>query len=214
MRFYDSRLDIPVPTVTGLAVRRDGGLGAMVFAAGAGLNGREAMRAALSEVASYVPDFPERVTNELDKARTMLHDYSRVHELGDHALLYGLPEMTRHVDFLLKPRQRRDVEEVYGAWEKDRPRTLDLVDDLKYCLEQVYRLGQDVIVVNQTCPEELKVGVHTVRVIAPGLIPIDFGWERQRALDLDRTHTVLRKIGERDHDLSPEELNPHPHPFP
>ena len=42
--------------------------------------------------------------------------------------------------------------------------------------------GFDVIVVDQTRPEQRALGLATASVLVPGLLPIDFGWARQRAL--------------------------------
>jgi ribosomal protein S12 methylthiotransferase accessory factor len=47
--------------------------------------------------------------------------------------------------------------------------------------------GSDVVVVDQTTPDQVLPGLRTVRVLAPGLPPIDFGWRRQRALHLPRS---------------------------
>ena len=60
MRLFDNRIDLPMPVVTGVAVRRDGGLGTLCSRAGAGLDPEDAVRAALCEIASYVPDFDQR----------------------------------------------------------------------------------------------------------------------------------------------------------
>jgi len=56
--------------------------------------------------------------------------------------------------------------------------------------------------------------LRTASVIVPGLVPIDFGWARQRALQMKRTRTARAEAGLRDRDLRADELNPAPHPFP
>lgn len=71
-----------------------------------------------------------------------------------------------------------------------------------------------MVVVDQTLPEQRALGLHTVKVLVPGLIPIDFGWSRQRARHMPRTRTALREAGLRDTDLTADGLNPAPHPFP
>jgi len=48
----------------------------------------------------------------------------------------------------------------------------------------------------------------------PGLVPIDFGWLRQRAPHSSRVRTALREAGLMDRDLRDDEINPAPHPFP
>ena len=68
--------------------------------------------------------------------------------------------------------------------------------------------------VDQTSPEQRGSGWHTASVLVPGLLPIDFGWARQRALHMPRLRTALREAGRADRDLAPADLNPAPHPFP
>ena len=51
-------------------------------------------------------------------------------------------------------------------------------------------------------------------MLVPGLLPIDFGWTRQRALHMPRMRTALREAGLREADLMAADLNPAPHPFP
>jgi ribosomal protein S12 methylthiotransferase accessory factor len=100
IRLFDTRVDLPVPVVTAVAVRRDGGIGQLCFAAGASLDPDDAIRAAVCETASYVSGFDERVAASAPKLYEMAADYTRVTELTHHALLYGLPEMARRAAFL------------------------------------------------------------------------------------------------------------------
>ncbi|MGJ3558331.1 hypothetical protein ACR6C2_02505 [Streptomyces sp. INA 01156] len=50
--------------------------------------------------------------------------------------------------------------------------------------------------------------------VVPGLLPIDFGWNRQRALLMPRLRTALRRGGHRGRDLTDAEIRRAPHPFP
>jgi ribosomal protein S12 methylthiotransferase accessory factor len=90
----------------------------------------------------------------------------------------------------------------------------DLREDLAACTAAVTGAGFDVVVVDQTMPEQRDLGLTTVSVLVPGLLPIDFGWSRQRALGMPRMRTALREAGLRATDLTPAEFNPAPHPFP
>jgi ribosomal protein S12 methylthiotransferase accessory factor len=213
-RLFDSRIDLPVPVVTAVAVRRDGGLGTLCFAAGAGLDSEDAVRAALCEVASYVPSLAARVRERLPELEVMAKDFTAVRDLPDHAALFGLPEMAHHADFLLDGGQRIAITDLARAWDRDRPRTLDLLDDLWYCRDLLVDAGFDVIVVDQTCPEQRQLGLRSVSVIVPGLLPIDFGWLKQRAPHLPRMRTAFRRAGWRTTDLELDELLLVPHPFP
>lgn len=215
VRLFDNRIDLRVPVVTGAAVRRDGGLGSVSIAAGASMDPEQAIAGALCEIASYVTTFEERVTGQLDEAQAMAADYHAVTDLHHHPLIYGLPSMLRHTDFLLgQDRPARAVGDLYAGWNRTRPRSLDLLDDLRHCVSILTDRGFDVIVADQTSPEQRSIGVHTAAVIVPGLIPIDFGWSKQRVLHMPRMRTAFRDAGWRDTELDPSELHLVPHPFP
>jgi bacteriocin biosynthesis cyclodehydratase domain-containing protein len=218
MRLFDMRVDMPVPVVMSVAERLDGGLGRLCFAAGAGLDPLEAMRAAIAETASYIPGMDERVQARLSELKPMTEDYSRLHELTQHALLYGLPEMASVADFLLADPDPRPMAELYGDWLAERPSTLDMADDVRHLTAWLRDRGSDVIAVDQTCPEQGGTAIRTLCVIAPGLVPIDFGWERQRALSHPRLHAYLAgelpTVHPAGRGYGPTGINPRPHPFP
>jgi ribosomal protein S12 methylthiotransferase accessory factor len=237
-RFFDTRITFPVPVVTAVAERVDGGLGRLCFGAGASLDPEAALGAGLCEIATDAVNLRSRTVREERRLRAMAADFSQVRVLHDHPLLYGLPEMARYAGFLLDDGQRPSGDRpAHDRTSGDRtsreqpPRTRPLIppaalardtiapgddmrDDVERCVAAVARAGFDVIVVDQTTPEQARLGFHTAGVIVPGLLPIDFGWSRQRAPHLPRMRTALREGGLSAHDLSPADLNPAPHPFP
>lgn len=219
-RLFDTRVDLEVPVVTAVAVRIDDGPGALVFGAGASPDPEQAVRAALYETAFVVPEFPDLTARATGPLRRMAANYSQVRFLQQHQRLFGLPEMAAHADFLLGTDGDRRLgapaalSEVYRNWSLRWPRSSDLLDDLRFCLDRVVEAGFDVVVVDQTSPEQLDAGVTSVRVLVPGLLPIDFGWGQQRALHMPRLRTAFRRAGWRGTDLTDDELNLVPHPFP
>jgi len=213
-QLFDIRVDLPIPVVMAVVVRRRSGLGNLCFSASAGLDAELTAAAALREAASYVEDLTRRTEMLAPELREMARDYTKVTELAHHSLLYGLPEMAPQAAFLFENSSKQPIADVYKGWAADHPSLPDLTEDLRSCLDLVYGLGMDVIVVDQTCPEQEAVGVSTACVIVPGLVPIDFGWGRQRALRLPRLRTAFRAAGRRDTDLDPGALHLHPHPFP
>jgi ribosomal protein S12 methylthiotransferase accessory factor len=123
--------------------------------------------------------------------------------------------MARHVRPYLEPAAVRPAATLWDEWEQHtRPRTGDLTDDLALCRDELVRAGHDVIVVDQTTPEQERVGLCTVSTIVPGLLPIDFGWRRQRAPYMPRLRTAARRAGRRATDLTAAEIRMVPHPFP
>lgn len=211
---FDNRIDISVPAVTSLAVRRDGGPGTLSFAAAAHVDPEAAIEAALSEALTYLPHQPRTAVRRRAELEAMADDYRLVERLPDHAALFGLPRMARHAESYVRPGEVVPVSEAYRHWRQRRPDSTDLRDDLLACVAEVTAAGSDVIVVDQTAPEQRPVGLRTVCVIAPGLVPIDFGWTRQRALYLPRVRTAQRRAGIRATDLSDADLRLVPHPFP
>ncbi|WP_158645486.1 TOMM precursor leader peptide-binding protein [Stackebrandtia albiflava] len=214
VRMFDTRVDLPVPVVTAVAVRTDGKPGKLCFAAGSSMDPVQAMRAALCEIASYVPSFERRMSTGGDEARAMEAEFGLVRELKHHALLHGLDSMAVHSDFLLANRRALPMEEVYREWEATRPRNRDLTEDLRWIIDRLGQNGFALYAVDQTSPEQRDLGLSTYATVVPGLLPIDFGWHKQRAFHMERTLTAHRRAGLRDRDLTPAELNPVPHPFP
>lgn len=211
-RFFDTRMTFPVPVVTAVAQRTDGGPGALCFGAGAHPVPEAALAAALSEVATATHRLPRLTRRERPRLTAMARDFGRVRRLDDHWLLYGLPEMAEHAGFLLGPRDRlRPLSGLAdgSGWSPD-----DLRADLRRVVDQVTAEGFDVLVIDQTLPEQRDLGLHTAHVLVPGLLPIDFGRRLQRAPLMPRTRAALRAAGYADRDPGPDDLNPAPHPFP
>ncbi|MFE7750925.1 TOMM precursor leader peptide-binding protein [Streptomyces sp. NPDC057428] len=211
----DNRVDLAIPVATAVAVRRDGGPGALSFAAAASLDPRSAVEGALSEVLTYIPHLARQTEERRDELEAMADDFHRVRHLKDHAQLYGLPAMAVHARSYLEPLAVRSFDEVYRRWEtSQRPRTGDLRDDVRAVVGELAAAGHDVIAVDQTTPEQERMGLRTVSTLVPGLLPIDFGWNRQRALLMPRLRTALRRGGHRTTDLADAEIRRVPHPFP
>ncbi|MEU3421213.1 TOMM precursor leader peptide-binding protein [Streptomyces murinus] len=215
-RFFDTRVTFPVPVVTAVAERVDGGPGLLCFGAGASLDPEAALAGGLCEIATDSVNLRRRTARDEPRLRRMAEDFGQVQVLHDHPLLYGLPEMGRYTDFLL--RGHDDAERVPLASLATGKGALlpaaDLRTDVEACVGAVTAHGFDVVVVDQTSPEQRELGLHTVKVLVPGLLPIDFGTSRQRAPLMPRMRTALREAGLRDDDLAPADLNPAPHPFP
>ncbi|MFG2603331.1 TOMM precursor leader peptide-binding protein [Streptomyces sp. NPDC048514] len=211
---FDNRVDLPVPVVTGLAVRRDDGPGTLAFAAGASFVPETAVESAVSEILTYIPHLPRQVAERPDELAAMAEDFDLVTRLPDHAALFGLPAMRRHARGYLAPARTASLDELFAGWEDRRPRTGDLRDDLLLLRDLIAGAGCDVVAVDQTTPEQRRMGLRTVATIAPGLLPIDFGWLRQRALHMPRLRTAPHRAGLVPAPLREEELRRVPHPFP
>ncbi|MGW3340843.1 TOMM precursor leader peptide-binding protein [Streptomyces sp. NPDC001009] len=211
---FDNRVDLPVPVVTGLAVRRDDAPGSLAFAAGASFDPETAVESAVSEILTYIPHLPGQVAERPAELAAMAKDFDLVKRLPDHAALFGLPAMRVHAAGYLKPPRVAASAELFAGWEERRPPTGDLRDDLLLVRDLLGEAGCEVIAVDQTTPEQRRMGLRTVATLAPGLLPIDFGWPRQRALTMPRLRTAPHRAGLVPAPLKEEELRRVPHPFP
>jgi ribosomal protein S12 methylthiotransferase accessory factor len=209
----DTRLDIRVPTVAAVAKRRDGQLGAFSIALGCNFDPHQAMTSALFEVASHQVGFQKRTETSKAKLHAMLKDFRRVRTLTEHAALYGLPEAVTHARFLVENVADRSAEAAYSDWLKSIPNSNDLLDDIQHCVGLLVSAGlKQVIVVDQTTPEERSAGLYTVRAIVPGMMPMDFGHGFCRAIGLSRLYRVPVELGLRA-SMNPDDINRVPHPF-
>ena len=204
LRCFDMRVDLAdIPVVGAVAIRREGGYGGLSYAAGCSLDPEDAVRAAVCEVASYVPNLEKRGRADEMHAHEMAADFTQVRLLEDHTLLHSVAEMRPFSAFLLE--RSSPAQDLGDLFPDSRSRgRLDLRDDVLAVAAAIMALGSDVIVVDQTPPEQAALGLRTVKMIAPGLVPIDFGWDKQRVLQSERLHRFVTERG----------VNPAPHPFP
>jgi ribosomal protein S12 methylthiotransferase accessory factor len=215
LSLLDARLDFKVPSVIAVLRSRDKHkLGQTLVGGGAHLNFEVAIKKAFSEVGTYLAAFIANVERSYEEVRPMADDYSKVVRLPHHTLLHGLPEMREQTDFLLRNPVCKTVEETYRGWREEYPGKQDLLEDLQYCMDMLLERGMDIVVVDQTCPEQARLGLKTVCVIVPGLLPLSFGWDRHRVLSLPRLASVPHMQGFYDRAFSPEQANLVPHPFP
>lgn len=212
IRLFDNRIDLDVPVVTALAVRRDGGEGRLVFASAAALDPAVAVAGALGEVLTYLPSRAREVGARRAELQAMAGDYTLVRQLRDHAELFGLPAMAEHAESYLRPQVGRTLTETFADRSRRRPDTGDLTTELTGLVEDVAAAGFDVLGLDQTCAEQRLAGISGVRVMVPGMIPIDFGWSKQRALTMPRLQRAFE--GGRGAVISRGKPRLIPHPFP
>jgi ribosomal protein S12 methylthiotransferase accessory factor len=82
--------------------------------------------------------------------------------------------------------------------------------------EAVRRLaarGLEVLAVELTPPGIAALGLHVVKAIVPGMLPIDFG-QMPRHLGVPRLYGAPSRMGYAGTAVEPGALNRAPHPFP
>jgi ribosomal protein S12 methylthiotransferase accessory factor len=216
LHLLDARLDLPVPVVLAVIVRAPGEFGAFSLAAGASFDPVDAIRRALGEVAVHFHGFEERSRlAAAANAREGATGFASVRSLEDHALFYGQPEALPLARFLVENPDERSYADTYAAWNAQRPASLSLLDDLEFFFAALRAAGYgDVVWVDQSSPEQVQLGLRTVRAIVPGLLPIDFGHGRCRAATLPRLYELPHRLGLRAAPLRADDVNRSPHPFP
>jgi ribosomal protein S12 methylthiotransferase accessory factor len=208
---YNATMENGIPSIWALAKnRKPKGLN-LICAAGAHLDPVRAAKSAVHELSGMTLTLDEKFEANREKCEQMFHDPSLVRGMEDHSMLYGLPHAEERLQFLLE--ENRPLR----TFEEEFKRTLkqpDLTEDLRRILQVFRQLKLDVIVVDQSTPELTRNGLHCVKVLIPGMLPITFGHHLTRVTGLERVLQVPAELGYAKEPLLLEQLNPHPHPFP
>lgn len=182
-------------------------------AAGSHPHPEQALLKALREFAMFQA-FPRQLNQQnRTLALKMLEDASLVHKMDHHPLVYYLPEAFERLHFLYHTPQQQGFQEAFSEFYRRPPEEMNLRNDLETLIEAYIARGIDVIVVDQTAPEHRSCGLRCVKVLMPGMLPMTFGQHNRRILDFERLHQLPCALGYREHPLTMEEINPHPHPF-
>ncbi|NGQ93611.1 TOMM precursor leader peptide-binding protein [Brevibacillus sp. SYP-B805] len=208
---FNATMEHGIPSVWTLAKNRKQQGVNLICAAGAHPDPIRAVKSSIHEVASMLLTLDGKLEAHREEYVRMLHDPYLVQKMEDHSMLYSLPEAEERLHFLLdENRPLRTFDEEY----RQPARHADLTDDLREILQAFRRLNLDVIVVDQTTPEILRNGLHCVKVLIPGMLPMTFGYHLSRVTGLERVLRVPVELGYAKQPLTLEQLNPHPHPFP
>ncbi|MEV5409925.1 TOMM precursor leader peptide-binding protein [Thermopolyspora sp. NPDC052614] len=181
-------------------------------AAGASFSPEKAIANALLELAPLIPWQRDTLRRERERVRAMLADPDQVTNMHDHSLVNAHPDAFSRLEFLFTGDKPEPIADSFA--DCFRPRNHDLSADLRATVDRYLLRGQDVVVVNQTGPEHVAGGFACVKVIIPGLLPMTFGHPLRRIHGLPRLFEVPRLLGHTGVPTRPEDLNPHPHPFP
>lgn len=211
LHFYNSTMENGIPSIMAIAKnRKQKGLN-LICAAGAHLDPLKAVKSAIHELAAMMMTLDDKFEENQEELLRMLQDPSLVRKMDDHGLLYGMPQAEERLQFLLdenRPLRKFDDE---FKW---KTKHTDLTEDLQDILTVFRDLNLDVIVVDQTTSETIRNGLHCVKVLIPGMLPMTFGHHLTRVTGLERVLRVPMELGYTSQPLKFEELNPHPHPFP
>ncbi|MBD1380412.1 TOMM precursor leader peptide-binding protein [Metabacillus arenae] len=211
LHFYNSTMEHGIPSVWAIAKnRKQKGLN-IICAAGAHLDPVRAVKSTIHELAAMMLTLDEKLEMNHGEFVRMLQDPYLVQKMDDHGMLYGLPQAQERLQFLLdNNRPLRSFDEEF-KWKSSHA---DLTDDLHDILQKFRGLNLDVIVVDQSTSETKRNGLHCVKVLIPGMLPMTFGHHLTRVTGLERVLRVPMELGYVKQPLTLEQLNQHPHPFP
>ncbi len=214
---FDITVEHGIPSIWAMATSPPGARQpALACSAGAHLDPERAVIGALTELGPILIDLVARYPDAAERSRAMVEDSSLVAAMDDHSLLYASDQASRRLGFLTassaQPRRFADMRSCHGTAAAFQ--NADLTDDLTGVVSRLRSHQLDVIVVDQTTPEHRVGGLSCVKVIVPGMLPMTFGHDYRRLHGLPRLFEVPRLLGYRDQALLPQDVNPHPHPFP
>jgi len=185
---------------------------ALFCAAGSHLTPERAALSALVELGPQLVDAIKRFPARKADAAACLTCPEQVRTIFDHAVAFGDPRAYSRLGFLAEQQDPSQPLAEVGrgrAW----PGSADLRDDLLEMVSRFRGENLEVIVVDQTGPEHRALGLHCVRVLIPGMLPLTYGHRRRRLKNLPRLLTVPERLGHAQAPLAPADVNQLPHPF-
>ncbi|WP_341395543.1 YcaO-like family protein [Arthrobacter sp. G119Y2] len=220
IRFLDATVGISVPTVIVVCDTPSGGV---CLGAGSHPSPERALRSALVEAASDFQVVEEHADQRRTELQAMLADPFLVRTVEDHADLFGLPEARAWLTGWAAaespaPTPVGDIGQppVSLASLARRDDAGDSVEsDLEDTVRRIEEAGFSPIAVNVASTLSRRHGFSCFKAVVPGLLPLDFGWGRQRALKMERLAKRSREYLE-EHGYDSGSYFPHvfPHPFP
>lgn len=206
VHFLVSTSDIELPVIWVLAISRDGTFPASFSSAGSGADPLSAARAGLREVAQLAT-MPLDWTHQ--DVLPMLEDPWLVRELEHHVQLHSAPEMLPRAQAVLGG-PLVTLAEAFPGWpDALRPSTGGILGTLRLMQDRFAKAGLDeIVLVDQSTREHRDLGIHVVKAVVPGTIPMVFGRAHQRVVGIPRLDAAL--AGRRPTSDAPYD----PHPFP
>ncbi|MGW5453082.1 TOMM precursor leader peptide-binding protein [Nocardia sp. NPDC003979] len=208
LQLFDTTMEHGIPSTLALAVNTRDVWPKMTCTAASSLNPEQSVLNALDELGPIVQSLSNLAPTDRDKAALMVNDPNLVVTMDDHTTLYTHPDAYRRLDFLTTT-----TESAVPATTDEMFRNTDLADDLAALVHRLAEHGLHVLFVDQTTAEHRHGGLACVKVLIPGTVPMTFGHLNRRLDGLPRVLNAPLLRGA-SRPLLPDEVNPHPHPFP
>lgn len=196
-----------VPTVLGVARNDHTDLATVALGAAAGPTLRGAARDAAIE-SLQTRNWIKAEQREGDAIDPQTCDFHRdIRSFDDHIRLYAGAHAREMAGFLTSSTDRVDVvgRQDYSA------RTPN--EEIRGVVDHLAQQGIRTYAADLTSPDVLEARGAVFKVFSPDLQMLDVGYHR-RYLGSERLRTVAHALGRRPGPLTPDDLNPLPHPFP
>lgn len=196
--------DIGIPAIVAVLTSSAPSQPAAVVATAADVDPEKAVARALYELASnrlLVRYYLESGAKPIPRWPWQVIDQE------DHGLFFCDQSRLNLLDPLLRPRWSVNPGDIAP------PASFDVKENIERCVGRLEAVNLEVIVVDLTSPEVDELGFKVVKVLIPGMQPIDFGG-RWPHLGGRRLYEVPRRLGYPRCAGTPSELNLFPHPFP
>jgi ribosomal protein S12 methylthiotransferase accessory factor len=209
IQIYDITLDIPIPSIFG-AMRRPTEFGPVLCVSSVTrLRPRDAIRKCLREIGqglSYLRFLKHQLRDWEPEP-----DFSNLAVFDHHCTTY-----TKRPELVAPAMAPFDAvtKEINFSEIPDRS-TGRVLSDIELSVEMLKQAGYEVIVCDITSPDIRDVGLHVVRVLIPGLVPLH-GNHVYQYHGVKRLHDIPRIMGwDQEDGWDPKAgFNPMPHPFP
>lgn len=194
--FFNATTDIGIPTVYSLQLVEGHPSLSQFVSCSTNFDAWEAAAKVIRESASgrTMFEFDQQIPDDI-------MDFTR---LEDGAAYMGRPEQRHHFDFLVQSRSRQPISSMQGEYPADD------AGRLQWLKQRFSDLGYKVYISELTTDELKEVGLRTVRVIIPGLMPMT-PVQRARFLGHPRLYHYPEKAG--FGALTEDQVNPAPQPF-
>lgn len=204
VRLYcaDLRTDAGIPVVLVMMTSSEPGWPAAAVATAADPSTEHALIKALGELSNG------RALVQANGRRGLPRTPAQVQLPEDHGLFYAAPQALGLLDLWLHPRrtQRAPTE----TQESVKTCVLSTLED---CVQGLARCGLEALAVEITSPQAAAAGLHVVKVVVPGMLPIDFG-SSGKHLGGRRLYEAPARMGYAQFATTPGRLNTLPHPLP
>jgi ribosomal protein S12 methylthiotransferase accessory factor len=202
---FDITMDHDVPTILSVLRGSRPAAPALVFAASASLDPKEAARKSLEELA-HTRRYCSIIKKHMPRLEPCPPEHANVASQMEH-LNFWVDEGNAHnAEWIFASPVSVDFRELDG-FATGRPS-----DDLRVLVERIESVGEKVFIADLTTPDVAELGFHVVRAVIPGFHPLHLG-HPLRALGGYRLWEVPQKMGYPG--ITPEGGdNPAPHPYP